>query len=165
MAVHKDQSPYPKESRRRLSLGCRTADDSVSRICSSFHGQGAIPAGHYPAWFVEGFAEFNATASFESDGGIGFGLPARNRLLWLYYGWTISLQKMLTRDVDSLKSDEDQESLYARGWLLLHYLNFEPTRHGQLASYLRAVSSGTPSLDAAKSAFGDLDKLKSELVR
>jgi hypothetical protein len=34
----------------------------------------------YPAWFVEGFAEFNSTTKFEKDGSLGFGLPAAPRL-------------------------------------------------------------------------------------
>jgi hypothetical protein len=33
----------------------------------------------YPAWYIEGFAEFNATTEFNKDGSIGFGLPALHR--------------------------------------------------------------------------------------
>src|SRR5688500_4343027 len=36
-------------------------------------------AGAFPAWFVEGFAEFNSTARFAKDGSIAFGIPASHR--------------------------------------------------------------------------------------
>ena len=44
-----------------------------------------------------------------------------------------------------------------------HYLTFEPSRRGQLPAYLKMVAEGVPSADAAKQAFGDLDKLSDEI--
>jgi hypothetical protein len=35
--------------------------------------------GAFPAWLIEGYAEFHSTASFEKDGSIGIGLPANHR--------------------------------------------------------------------------------------
>jgi hypothetical protein len=35
--------------------------------------------GAFPAWLVEGYAEFNSTATFEKDGSVGIGLPAHHR--------------------------------------------------------------------------------------
>ena len=34
---------------------------------------------------------------------------------------------------------EDQYSYYSLGWLMNHYLTFEPTRRGQLQTYLKLV--------------------------
>jgi hypothetical protein len=58
---------------------------------------------------------------------------------------------------------EDQYGWYTVGWLLNHYLTFEPSRQGQLKQYLRAINSGTKPADAAVQAFGDLDKLNREI--
>jgi tetratricopeptide (TPR) repeat protein len=60
---------------------------------------------------------------------------------------------------------EDWYGYYTVGWLMNHYLTFEPTRKGQLTKYLRLVSSGVPSADAAQQAFGDLDQLGAEIER
>ena len=55
------------------------------------------------------------------------------------------------------------KSLYARGWLLTHYMTFEPARRGQLDRYLDGIARGDAPLDAARSAFGDLRQLEKEL--
>ena len=115
-------------------------------------------SGPYPAWFSEGFAEFNATASFEAKGMVGFGKPALHRYWSMLNGGRIAIEKLLGSDVGSLGS-EDRESLYGRGWLLTHYLTFEPSRVGQLQAYLRAIAAGKSNLDAAREVFGDLKKL------
>ena len=116
----------------------------------------------YPAWFTEGFAEFNSTAEFDSDGSIGFGKPAYHRFLGLMRGTVLPLASLFGANDLKLKPDQ-RESLYGRGWLLTHYLTFEPSRRGQLSAYLKAVNDGTPSLAAATTNFGDLRKLEADL--
>lgn len=58
-----------------------------------------------------------------------------------------------------------RESVYGRGWLLSHYLNFDPSRRGQLTKYVTAIAQGTDSLEAARAAFGNLKDLDRDLVR
>jgi Flp pilus assembly protein TadD len=60
-------------------------------------------------------------------------------------------------------SDQQEESLYGRGWLLVHYLTFNQARTGQLDRYIDQISKGVTPLDAARAVFGDLKKLNSEL--
>ncbi|HEX8447530.1 MAG TPA: hypothetical protein VF649_13065 [Sphingomonas sp.] len=121
-------------------------------------------SGAYPAWFTEGFAEFNGTARFEKDGGIGFGIPAMHRAYGLVSGKPLSLEAMLTADNRKL-DPQQRDALYGRGWLLTHYLTFAPERREQLSRYLQALNGGKPSLDAARSAFGDLKQLDRDLDR
>lgn len=116
----------------------------------------------YPAWFVEGFAEFNGTASFEKDGSVGFGKPAFHRYYGLLTGKPLPLARMLAPDSRDLRGDQ-REAMYGRGWLLTHYLTFSPARQGQLSTYLAAINQGTPGDQAATAAFGDIRKLDSEL--
>lgn len=116
----------------------------------------------YPAWFAEGFAEFFSTAKFEDDGGVGLGLPALHRARGLMQGTQLPLAQLLAGGTEKLNT-EQRESIYGRGWLLTHYLAFDPKRAGQTTKYLEALNSGKTGLDAAKAAFGDLDQLDREL--
>ena len=118
--------------------------------------------GAFPAWLIEGFAEFNSTAKFEADGGVGIGLPANHRAYALA-ARPMKMEKLLVATVGGLKREE-VEPLYARGWLLTHYLTFDPGRKGQLTTYIAAINNGTGSLEAAKKAFGDLDRLDRDLA-
>jgi len=115
-----------------------------------------------PHWIVEGFAEFFSTASFEQDGSIVLGSPANHRAYGLFYFDDLSLQEMLGSSYQRL-TDTERETVYGRGWLLTHYLNFEPTREGQLARYLGGIQRGEKALDSARAAFGDLKQLNREL--
>jgi tetratricopeptide (TPR) repeat protein len=115
----------------------------------------------YPAWFVEGFAEFNATTRFEKDGTIGFGLPATHRAYGLLL-LTIPAEKLFTGDTNS-RDGKTTEAFYSRAWLMTHFLTFEPSRAGQLSAYLKAINAGRDSLAAARDTFGDFKKLDAEL--
>jgi tetratricopeptide (TPR) repeat protein len=118
--------------------------------------------GAFPAWLIEGFAEFHSTAQFEKDGSVGLGAPANHRAYALAGYNPLKIEKMLTASVSELKPDE-RDALYARGWLLTHFLTFEPSRKGQLSAYVAAINKGEKSLDAAKAAFGDLQPLDRQL--
>lgn len=116
----------------------------------------------YPEWLIEGFAEFMSTAKFEHDGSVGLGLPATHRYYGLVTGQSLPLETLLSGHYDKITTDE-RESIYGRGWLLAHYLTFEPSRKGQLEAYLAAMAKGTEPLAAARQAFGDLAQLQRNL--
>ena len=115
-----------------------------------------------PPWVVEGFAEFMSTVRFEKNGDIGIGLPAYHRAGGLALGNALPLETMLSSNYTKL-SPEQRESLYSRGWLLVHYLTFEKSRIGQLDRYASLLAKGTSGLDAARTAFGDLKRLDHDL--
>ena len=115
-----------------------------------------------PEWVVEGFAEFLSTVRFERDGTVGLGTPAQHRLWGLLNGQSLALEVMLSGQYDRLTA-EQRESVYGRGWLLTHFLTFEPTRKGQLDRYIGLIAAGSTPLEAARSAFGDLQKLDRDL--
>jgi hypothetical protein len=115
-----------------------------------------------PEWVVEGFAEFMSTVRFEKNGDIGIGAPANHRAWGLFSGERLPLATMLSENYSKI-SDEQRESIYGRGWLLVHYLTFEKSRSGQLERYADMLSKGTPPLQAAQTAFGDLKQLDREL--
>ena len=116
----------------------------------------------YPQWLVEGFAEFMSTAKADRDGSVVIGAPAHHRVIGLEYGDQLPLETLLSGRYDKL-TREQHESIYGRGWLLTHYLTFEPSRKGQLAAYVSALSRGVDPLQAAREAFGDLRVLEQDL--
>jgi hypothetical protein len=118
----------------------------------------------YPAWYVEGFAEYTGNSRIEKDGVIKLGLANVNRAYTLLNTKQLPIETLLESSVD--RANENQVSgLYARGWLLTHYLIMAPERKGQLATYLKAVVAGQPSLEAARTVFGDLKALDKDMTR
>ena len=115
-----------------------------------------------PTWVSEGSAEFFATPRFNDDGSISIGAPPFYRAEELWTIWGLPLPKILSGDYEYLNSME-YASIYGRGWLLIHYLNFTPSRRGQLPRYLDAIRAGTPMPEAATKAFGDIKQLEREL--
>ncbi|MES2989074.1 MAG: hypothetical protein V4808_14320 [Pseudomonadota bacterium] len=123
------------------------------------------PNSALPAWFIEGFAEFHATALFNKDGGITFGEVPLYRGVGLMVGNQLPIDKLLIADGWKLRP-EQRDALYGRGWLLTHYLTIgQPARAGQLGKYIAAINAGTAPAAAATGAFGDLRTLDKELER
>lgn len=117
----------------------------------------------FPAWFVEGFAEFNATAIFRDDGGITLGAAPQYRAFGVFNSDLLPINRVLRPNPGKLNPSQT-DVLYGRGWLLTHYLTFEPSRAGQLGAYLDAINAGKP-LDEAEHALKDVDKLDRVLDR
>ena len=118
--------------------------------------------GSYPTWMVEGYAEFFAPADIHEDGSVEFGLPPDYRGAELRLLKGMSLPEMLG-GIYNQTTGQEWVSQYSRGWLLAHYLAFEPARRGQASKYVTLIQSGTPAPDAAKQAFGDLKQLEKDL--
>lgn len=119
----------------------------------------------YPAWFIEGFAEFHATASFESDGSVVFGAPPGYRAIGLLRGNDMPIEKLLIADFGKLSAAQT-DAVYGRGWLLTHYLTLgQHDRADQLTRYITAFARGEDPLTAARTTFGDLEALDRELEK
>lgn len=120
-------------------------------------------ASAYPAWFSEGYAEFAST--FRQDkSGLTVGAAAQHRAYGLFSGARLPAAVMF--DPAGRKLDQEQRELvYGRGWLLTHYIMFNPERRAQFGRYLDDLNSGTPSLAAATKAFGKLSDLDRDLDR
>lgn len=116
----------------------------------------------YPEWYVEGFAEFLSTPLFDKDGSVGLGSPPQHRAWGLFNGKSLPLETLIGGTFSKI-SKQERESIYGRGWLLVHYLAMGGTRKGQLDSYITAIAKGTPPPEAAMLAFGDLKQLDKEL--
>ncbi|HEY0624334.1 hypothetical protein [Sphingomonas sp.] len=121
------------------------------------------PGTAFPSWFIEGFAEFHATARIDDDGGVVLGAPPQYRGHSILNGNWLPLDKLLVAETLKLTPGE-RGALYGRGWLLTHYLVFSQQRDKQLAAYLNELNAGKSPL-AAGQVFGDLKQLDRELER
>lgn len=118
----------------------------------------------FPGWVTEGLAELFMTAKFDEKGNVIIGEPNASRA-WAIGGahrWTVP--RLLESDANPPKADETIER-YSRGWLMVHYLLISNKRPGQFFKFIDLVNSGTKPLEAGQKAFGDLDKLETEIER
>lgn len=115
----------------------------------------------YPAWYVEGFAEFVSNVEIRPTE-MGIGYPAKSRAWALYGGQAMGVKELLTANPSSLTA-ERRAVFYARAWLLTHFLTFADGRVGQLRQYLEAINRGKSSEVAAQDVFGDIAVLDREV--
>ena len=116
-----------------------------------------------PMWLTEGFAEFLANPIFNDDGSISLGTPATHRAGTLIKGRWAPLDDLLSGNMITIGYAGFGMANYAQGWLLNHYLSFEPSRRGQIDAYVARIGKGENSLSAAKAVFGDIGQLDNQL--
>jgi hypothetical protein len=105
----------------------------------------------YPAWFVEGYAEYFMNTSV-SDSTVQVGLVT-GRLDDLIGNNWLPFDDMLSKRVNEIPQTR-RGTFYAQAWLMTHYLVSDPARAEQLRAYLTALSQGQNSLDAMQKATG-----------
>ncbi len=118
----------------------------------------------YPAWYVEGFAEYFMTAEFRPER-VEFGNYNNVRAAWLVRGNWLPLEKVLARSFRP-KSSDDVAMFYAQSWLLTHYLYRVEGQSQKLQAYLQAVAQGADPVEAFKTHIDpDLSRFQSSLKR
>lgn len=105
----------------------------------------------YSPWFIEGFAEFYSTTEIVGTTAM-VGKPEPLRIHDLMLNWKSPLAPILAPG-DRQLTVEQRDQLYARAWLLVHYLTLSKARGGQIDAYLRARSTGQTEEQAFQSAF------------
>lgn len=102
--------------------------------------------GAYPAWLIEGYAEYFMTADIE-DRKILIGAPNGGRVTALLNGSWISSRDLLTKRSNQL-TDQQGALYYSQAWLLTHYMLSDPERKKQLSSFVAATARGEDALTA-----------------
>lgn len=118
----------------------------------------------YPAWYVEGFAEYFATARF---GGrrVTVGEPSPVRRAALSTGPWLPMETLLARKPD-LSRGQDAALFYAQSWLLTHYMFRTPSARRPFAAYLRAQAAGADPVQAFRTHVdSDLPGFEAKLRR
>jgi hypothetical protein len=106
----------------------------------------------YPAWLVEGYAEYFMGTTVE-DSSIKVGFAPNGRSYELNSQPWMPWADILTKRVSDIPSTH-ASLFYAQSWLLTHYLLSDPERAKQLQAYLTAIGQGQPSVAAMEAATG-----------
>lgn len=157
----------PRASQSVAFVPRRSTDDDLNALTILLHEYthhlmfstwgGAV----FPAWMVEGFAEFHATARFKPDGSVLLGAPPQYRAYGIFDYQRLPATKLLTSRAD-LSDPLQTQIFYGRAWLLTHYLSMDAERRKQLSAYIVALNKGVPAADAAK-LLGDARQLDRQL--
>ena len=116
----------------------------------------------YPAWYVEGFAEYFMTARF-SGRRIDIGTYSPGRAYQLVAGQWLPMDQVLYGEPQSFRGDA-MGQFYAQSWLLTHYFYSTPERQAALGRYL--VAARSDNRGALQAATGmDIAALTQELRR
>jgi len=153
------RGPYAIVPRRSIGYGrTRVTGQNVLFHEYSHHFMMQYFPTSYPAWYVEGFAEFYSTIRFRSNGEIEVGRLTRGNIPWLRYGFWIPHEMLLSNRL------RNNRMTYAQGWLLVHHATFHAETRDALNSYLRAISDGTEASEAYTQNFGDWDPSLDEIL-
>ena len=121
--------------------------------------------GRYPAWFVEGFAEFFMTASVDDPARITLGYFHPGRLHALNEGAWLPMERLLTARPRETEGRPERAAFYAQSWLLTHYMLSDAERRRGLDAYLLAVAGGTPPLEALQIHMGHTPESLEQALR
>jgi tetratricopeptide (TPR) repeat protein len=105
----------------------------------------------YPAWYVEGFAEFVQTVEFDDDRAI-VGNYSEARAADILHRW-VSIEEFLDSGNAHLNGLQMLQ-FYAESWVATHYLMKTPERMEGMTAYLRALEHGANPVDAFEPSFG-----------
>jgi len=118
----------------------------------------------YPAWLVEGYAEYYMTTDLGWNRFVvgGYNKGRAYSLVAPGSSW-VPMADLLTKRPSEFGKWETN-SYYAQAWLLTHYILSDPERRKKLSPYLEAVRTGQKPTEAWQKVFGqDMDGLRSAL--
>lgn len=105
----------------------------------------------YPAWYVEGFAEFVATATL-GDERIVLGRSAEARAYTLTSESWLPMERLITATPREL-NERDVAAYYAQAWLFTHYIVMQ-RKTAQFEAYVLAQRRGEAPAAAFEAGFG-----------
>ncbi|MDQ4086737.1 MAG: hypothetical protein M3177_01780, partial [Pseudomonadota bacterium] len=104
----------------------------------------------YPAWYVEGFADFVMTAEITPQY-YEFGNTHPVRSSWLTGSSTwMPYEDILFSDLTRVRAGP----FYAQSWLLVHYIMADEARRRAFVRYMEALTRGEAPRSAFTAAFG-----------
>lgn len=120
-----------------------------------------------PVWLAEGLAEFYGHTKID-DNSVGMGQADAVLIAELRSQPFIPLNVLFNVTQSSPYYNESNKTsiFYAESWALTHYLMLgdRAAHKPMLVAYLKAISQGKSSDQAALEAFGDMKKLQSDLT-
>lgn len=120
-------------------------------------------AAAYPAWLMEGYAEYFGATRIEEDRiEVGVAPEGRARNLSSMAWLPLSQVVGLTPPTGTGRDGKGIGAMYyAEAWLLTHYMLSDTARRGRLADYTVAVAGGADPVKALETAMG-MDTIAAE---
>jgi hypothetical protein len=106
----------------------------------------------YPAWFVEGWAEYFGNTRIKPNEATVGGYNA-NRVAWLNLARWIRWDELFNKRSGDL-SDAEQVVYYPQAWLFVHYMMSSKERAAQLNTITTAIAKGETPAKAVHAATG-----------
>lgn len=106
----------------------------------------------YPAWFVEGFAEYFMTMDIKPKE-IRVGGFNDARVYSIFAQQWVPIEELLSKTTAETRP-ERTNAYYAQAWLLTHYMRSDPKRAEQLNTAIQAIANGQEPLTAFQAATG-----------
>jgi tetratricopeptide (TPR) repeat protein len=100
----------------------------------------------YPAWYVEGFAEYFMTARFEPER-VEFGHVDSGRIYSLLSAGWLPPERLL-RGTSDMRRSSDVAMFYAQSWLLTHWLFRTEGMTPKFRAYLARTANGEDPVEA-----------------
>ena len=107
----------------------------------------------FPAWFIEGYAEYFASAQLQPRRMV-VGEVDRGRGDWLTYGQWLPLDLILTRRPFEFEDPNAVSMYYAQSWLLTHWFLSDSSRMPMLYAYINQLRQGAEPIAAMEIATG-----------
>ncbi|MFN3816280.1 DUF1570 domain-containing protein [Brevundimonas sp.] len=107
----------------------------------------------YPAWFVEGFAEYYAATNIQT-GRVEVGLPNEQAVGWLQHGQWMEMEDLLAGRALNASGDRFNATYYPLAWLLMHWFMGDEERRASMQAYLLDVGSGGDPVEALQTHTG-----------
>jgi hypothetical protein len=118
----------------------------------------------YPAWFVEGWAEYFMTTDIRATE-VRVGGYNEARVYGIFQTEWLPLAEILTKTVWETRK-ERRDIYYAQSWLLMHYMRDDAARSKQMDAAILAISKGENPVKAFEAATGKpLEALTAELKK
>lgn len=106
----------------------------------------------YPAWFIEGWAEYFAPTDITPQG-VKVGGYNVNRAYWLFNAAWVPLEDLLAKSPWQIERSK-RHLYYSQAWLLTHYMQADRQRADQLNRATRAIAAGEAPVKAFQAATG-----------
>jgi len=129
--------------------GVTSKDEVLFHEYAHHYMLGNFPAA-YPAWFVEGWADFFATTKFTATG-YQIGAYDESRVAELFDDDWLPLPELLSKHPGETKN---VAQFYSQAWLLTHYMYDDPQRAEQFNRATKAIAAGADPVKAIEQASG-----------
>lgn len=106
----------------------------------------------YPAWFVEGWAEYFGATQIDGST-IKVGVANQGRVYSILSRPWIPLEDLLSKSTDEIRKEQRTE-YYAQAWLLTHYMRSDNARAQQLSKAIDDIADGKEPIKAFEAATG-----------